>query len=240
LGCIIISTLIKLLINQSFLNSIRDYIIFQDHHLVICNKPAGLPAQEDLTKDASLHRLLQAYCKQDLYLCHRIDRPVSGLVIFSKNTESAAFINDLLANQKVIKEYLAIVEKKEIPMEGRLTNKIMKSSQKKKSYIDDRSDAKESILDYKVLHKLDQYLLLNIKLNTGRFHQIRSQLSHAGIPIRGDVKYGARRGNKDRTIGLHSWKVDFLHPSTKVPVHFEAPLPVNDIWPLVQQIIATS
>lgn len=219
------------------MNSIRDYIIFQDHHLVVCNKPAGLPVQEDLTKDASLHRMLQSYCKQDLYLCHRIDRPVSGLVILAKNTDSAAKINEQLAKQLFSKEYLAIVEKDEIPSEGTLVNKLMKASHKKKSYIDDTSDGKESILNYKVIHMLDQYLLLSIKLSTGRFHQIRSQLSHAGLPVRGDVKYGARRSNKDRSIGLHSWKADFIHPSTNQPVHFEAALPSNDIWPVIQQII---
>jgi len=220
------------------LNSIRDYIIFQDHHLVVCNKPAGLPVQEDLSKDPSLHRLLQAYCKQDLYLCHRIDRPVSGLVILTKNTESAAFINDQLSKQLFSKEYLAIVEKKEIPAEGTLINKLLKSSQKKKSYINDEdADGKESILNYKVIHVLDQYLVLSIKLSTGRFHQIRSQLSFAGIPVRGDVKYGARRGIKDRSIGLHSWRTEFIHPSTKQPIQFEAPLPANDIWPVIQQLI---
>lgn len=222
------------------MNSIRDYILFQDHHLVVCNKPAGLPVQEDLTKDTSLHRLLQAYCKQDLYLCHRIDRPVSGLVILAKNTESAAIINEQLSKQLFIKEYLAIVEKKEIPSEGTLVNKLMKSSQKKKSFIHEESDGKESILNYKVIHVLDQYLLLNIKLSTGRFHQIRSQLSFAGIPVRGDVKYGARRGIKDRSIGLHSWKAECIHPSTKQVIRFEAPLPMNDIWPVIQQIIFSS
>ena len=221
------------------MNSIRDYIIYQDHHLVICNKPGGLPVQEDLSKDASLHRLLQAYCKQDLYLCHRIDRPVSGLVILTKNTESAAFINDLLSKQLFLKEYLAIVEKKEIASDGTLVNKLMKSSQKKKSYIHESSEAKEAILHYKIMHELDQYLLLNIRLSTGRFHQIRSQLSFAGIPVRGDVKYGARRGNKDRTIGLHSWKTEFIHPSTKQSIQFEASLPSNDIWPVIQQIIVS-
>jgi len=217
--------------------SIRDYIIFQDHHLVVCNKPAGMPVQEDLSKDPSLHRLLQSYCKQDLYLCHRIDRPVSGLVILAKNTESAAFINDLLSKQLFSKEYLAIVEKKEISAEGTLVDKLSKSSQKKKSYVDETSDGKESILNYKVIHTLDKYLLLSIKLSTGRFHQIRSQLSNAGMPVRGDVKYGARRSIKDRSIGLHSWKTAFIHPSTKQSVQFEAALPTNDIWPVIQNII---
>ncbi len=222
------------------MKSIRDYILFQDHHLVVCNKPAGLPAQEDLSKDPSLHRLLQAYCKQDLFLCHRIDRPVSGLVILSKSPASAAAINDQLSQHKFYKEYLAIVEKKDIPESGTLSNKLVKSAQFKKSYVRDEPDAKESSLDYHVIHVLDQYLLLKINLTTGRYHQIRSQLSFAGMPVRGDVKYGARRKNKDRSIGLHSWKANFRHPSTNQEVQFEASLPDNDIWPIIKEIISNS
>lgn len=220
--------------------SIREYILFQDHHLVVCNKPAGLPVQEDLSKDASLHRLVQSYCKQDLYLCHRIDRPVSGLVIMAKNTESAANINEQLSKHQFVKEYLAIVEKKEIPPEGVLNNKLVKASKLKKAFVNENSDGKESSLNYQLIQTLDKYLVLSIKLSTGRFHQIRSQLSYAGIPVKGDVKYGARRGNKDRSIGLHSWKANFIHPSTKQAVAFEAPLPANDIWPVIQQLITTS
>ncbi|MBK8450504.1 MAG: RluA family pseudouridine synthase [Saprospiraceae bacterium] len=221
------------------MNSIRDHIIYQDHHLVVCNKPAGIPVQEDLTKDVSLHRMVQAYCKHDLYLCHRIDRPVSGLVIFAKNKESVIEINDQLIQKKFFKEYLAIVEKKELSATGTLVNHLVKSSKLKKSFVNEKSEGDESILNYKVLHEMDRYLVLNIELVTGRFHQIRSQLAHIGLPVKGDVKYGARRGNKDRTIGLHAWKAAFLHPSTKIQLNFEASLPINDIWPIVQQLLIT-
>jgi 23S rRNA pseudouridine1911/1915/1917 synthase len=222
------------------LKSIRDLILFQDHHLVVCNKPAGMPVQEDLSKDPSLHRLLQAYCKLDLYLCHRIDRPVSGLVVLSKNPAAAANINEQLSKNRIIKEYLAIVEKKEIADSGILIDKLVKSSTQKKSFISETSEAKESRLQYTVLHTLDQYLLLTIKLTTGRFHQIRSQLSNAGIPVRGDVKYGARRKNKDRSIGLHSWKVIFTHPSTNQKLEFKAELPENDIWPIINKMMSAT
>jgi 23S rRNA pseudouridine1911/1915/1917 synthase len=139
-----------------------------------------------------------------------------------------------------LKEYLAIVEKKEIADSGILIDKLVKSSTQKKSFISETSEAKESRLQYTVLHTLDQYLLLTIKLTTGRFHQIRSQLSNAGIPVRGDVKYGARRKNKDRSIGLHSWKVIFTHPSTNQKLEFKAELPENDIWPIINKMMSAT
>lgn len=220
------------------MNSIRNLIIYQDHHLVVCNKPAGIPVQEDLTKDTSLHRMVQAYCKHDLYLCHRIDRPVSGLVIFAKNKEAVLEINEQLIHKQFKKNYLAIVEKKEISDEGTLTNHLFKSSKLKKSFVNEIGD--ESILNYKRLFEMDHYLLLNVELITGRFHQIRTQLAHIGLSIKGDVKYGARRGNKDRSIGLHAWKAEFIHPTTKNLLQLEAPLPLNDIWPIILQLLTTT
>ncbi len=160
-------------------------------------------------------------------------------MIFAKNKESVIEINDQLIQKKFFKEYLAIVEKKELSATGTLVNHLVKSSKLKKSFVNEKSEGDESILNYKVLHEMDRYLVLNIELVTGRFHQIRSQLAHIGLPVKGDVKYGARRGNKDRTIGLHAWKAALLHPSTKIQLNFEASLPINDIWPIVQQLLIT-
>lgn len=222
------------------MNSIRDFILFQDHHLVICNKPSGLPVQDDKSGDHSLLRLLRIYCKQELYLCHRIDRPVSGLVVLAKNLQAVTGFNEQLHQHAITKKYLAIVEKQEVPPSAILTDTLVKSAKFKKSYVQETGDGKESKLEYMILQELEQYLVLEIKLFTGRFHQIRSQLSHAGIPVRGDVKYGARRGLKDRSIGLHSWKIEFKHPSTHAKITFVAPLPVNDIWPVVQTLISNT
>lgn len=221
------------------MNSIRDHLIYQDHHLVVCNKPSGIPVQEDLTKDPSLLRLVQAYCKQNLYLCHRIDRPVSGLVLFAKNKEAVSNIHQQLVNNQIKKEYLAIVEKKDIENSGTLSHQLIKSSKLKKSFVDTTSTVSDSILNYTLLHELDHYLLLNVELITGKFHQIRTQLAHVGMSIKGDVKYGARRGNKDRSIGLHAWKITCLHPSTKMQLNLEAKIPENDIWPVIEKLLFT-
>ena len=194
------------------LNKLSSYILFQDHHLIIANKPGGVPAQEDKTKDPSLLRLLQAYCKRDLFLVHRIDRPVSGLIVLVKNSKDQIIIQNQIQSQQFEKTYLAIVPKIDIPDQGIL----------------------EATLSYVIKKDLDQYRLLEIKTQTGRFHQIRAQLAHENMPIKGDVKYGARRSNKDRTIGLHAWKISFYHPSSNRAVNFVADLPENDIWPHFQ------
>lgn len=219
------------------MDSIRALILYQDHHLVVCNKPAGMPVQEDPTGDASLHRIVQAYCKKDLFLVHRIDRPVSGIVVFARNKDAVADISAQQADKRFQKQYLVVVEKKSLDPHGSLRNKLVHSTKTKKAYVQEEGDGKASELHYEILHELDRYLVLKVELSTGRFHQIRAQLAHAGLPVKGDVKYGARRGNKDRSIGLHAWKLNFFHPSTHVPLTLEAPLPENDLWPVVQKLL---
>ncbi len=219
------------------MDSIRDYILYQDHHILIANKPAGMPVQDDLSKDPSLHKLIQAYCKRDLHLCNRIDRPVSGIVLFAKSKEDAVLLNEQNAYNSMDKEYLALVEKKVIDASGKLENRLQKSSKHKKAYVSKDETGDLARLEYQVIHEMDHYLLIQVAIKSGRFHQIRSQLAHAGIPIKGDVKYGARRSNKDRSIGLHAWKINFTHPTTHLDVAFTAPIPLNDIWPVVQTLI---
>lgn len=219
------------------MDSIRDYILYQDHHVLVANKPAGMPVQDDLSKDPSLHKLLQAYCKRDLHLCNRIDRPVSGIVLFAKSKDDAALLNEQNAYNSMDKEYLALVEKKVIDPSGKLENRLQKSSKYKKSYVSTDETGDLARLEYRVLNEMDHYLLIRVSIKSGRFHQIRSQLAHAGIPIKGDVKYSARRSNKDRSIGLHAWKINFTHPTTHQEISFTAPIPLNDIWPVVQTLI---
>lgn len=193
-----------------------------------------MPVQNDKTGDLSLLQCLKSYCKVDLHMINRIDRPVSGLVIFSKNKKSHVEMQKQFSGQDLIKEYLAIVEKAEIPKEGKLHNFIRKSDQQHKSQVTQDSSDLSCDLEYKVIHELDKYLVLHISIKTGRFHQIRAQLAHLGVPVKSDVKYGARRGSADRSIGLHAWKYSFLHPSTHQLLRFEAPLPDNQIWPVVK------
>lgn len=219
------------------MKSIKDQILFQDHHLVVAFKPSGMPVQDDQSGDASLHRILQAYCKQDLQLLNRLDRPVSGLVIFSKNSKSHTDLVQQLNAGLIKKQYLAIVEKNPIEKEAVLQNSMVRDGRQRKSYIGESELAKESRLEYKQIAELDNFLVLLIVLNTGRFHQIRAQLSHLGVPIKSDVKYGARRGSQDRSIGLHAWKIEFKHPSTGQTLSFKAELPANQIWPVVQNLL---
>lgn len=219
------------------MKSIKDQILFQDHHLVVAIKPPGMPVQDDQSGDASLHRILQAYCKQDLQLLNRLDRPVSGLVIFSKNSKSHAELVQQLNAGLIKKKYLAIVEKKPIEKEAVLQNALVRDGRHRKSYIGETEEAKESRLEYKQIAELDNYLVLLIELNTGRFHQIRAQLAHCGVPIKSDVKYGARRGSPDRSIGLHAWIIEFKHPSTGQALSFKSELPDNQIWPVVQKLL---
>ncbi|NOT37013.1 MAG: RNA pseudouridine synthase [Saprospiraceae bacterium] len=196
------------------MDSLSQWIIYSDHHYLLVNKPAGIPVQDDQTGDKSLIRLMQAYCKHDLYLIHRIDRPVSGAVLFAKNKEAQAFLSNENEKKNFLKTYLALVPKTEIEEKGTWIDYLVHDKKKfKSSVVSDSTmkDAKKAILHYSIIRKLDNYNILEITTETGRFHQIRAQLSFRNIPIKGDVKYGARRGNKDRSIGLHAWKIEWMH-----------------------------
>lgn len=200
-------------------------------------KPAGIPVQEDKTGDASLLRMLQAYSNRDLFLCNRIDRPVSGLVLLAKTPQDQTSINAQMENGLLHKTYLALVQKKEISSNGQFRDYMIHDTQNNKARIVESAEilgAKLAMMDYKCLVSLDKYLLLEITTETGRYHQIRCQLGHHGLFIKGDVKYGARRSNKDRSIGLHAWKLRFHHPTLNKELSFEAPLPDHDLWPIIK------
>lgn len=219
------------------MNQISTYILYKDHHFILALKPAGIPVQEDKTGDASFLRMLQAYSNRDLFLCNRIDRPVSGLVLLAKTPQDQTSINAQMENGLFYKTYLALIQKKDISNAGHFKNYMIHDTQNNKARIVESADipgAKLAVLNYKCLLELDKYLLIEITTETGRFHQIRCQLAHHGLFIKGDVKYGARRNNKDRSIGLHSWKLSFHHPTLNKELSFEAPLPDHDIWPNIK------
>lgn len=226
------------------MESISSLVIFNDHHYLLANKPPAVPVQEDQSGDASLHRLLQAYCKQDLYLIHRIDRPVSGAVLFAKTTEAQQSLVKQIESGDFKKTYLAIVPKSEIANEGSMEDHLVHDTRYHKSRIAEKDAiaGKKAVLDYKIIESLDRYQLMEIKTRSGRFHQIRSQLAARGIPIFGDVKYGARRGNPDRSIGLHAWKIEWLHHSQKTKMTFQANVPKDGLWSkfaTLQEIVKT-
>jgi len=219
------------------LQDLSSLILYKDHHFLAAFKPPLIPVQEDQSGDPSLQRLMSAYVKHDLYLCQRIDRPVSGLVLFGQTAQDQAVFQELMELRKVEKYYLALVPLTQDKGPVILKNGLIHDAKLHKAFVSSEPDARIAILEYSVLAQLQKYSVLLVKTQTGRFHQIRCQLAAAGLPIKGDVKYGARRSNKDRSIGLHAWKLRFQHPNTNQLLNLEAPLSDHDIWPSVQSAL---
>lgn len=215
-------------------------IIYEDNHLIIINKAPGELSQSDITKDPSLVDDLKVYLKHKyqkkgnvyLGLVNRLDRPTSGLLIFSKTSKSLIRMNKIQKLRKIKKTYYAVTEKRPKNESDQLINYLKKNQSKNKSFVVNENDpkAKKAILKYRLIKKLKNYFLLEIILETGRHHQIRCQLSNIGCPIKGDVKYGAKRPNKDRSISLHSKKIEFTHPVSNKDLTFTAEPPKSNIW----------
>ncbi len=207
-----------------------DLVLFNDHQVIACAKPAGMPTQEDKTGDASLHRLAQAYCKRDLYLVHRLDRPCSGLVVFAKTKSAAAALSAGFAEKTVVKKYLAVVPLGLEPADASLSDFIVKTGAGKVRVSNEEKEGKNALLDYRTVGKIDNYVLIEITPATGRLHQIRVQMAAHGFPVKGDVKYGSRRKNKDRSIHLHSYSMTFRHPTKGQKLELVCPLPDESVW----------
>ena len=213
-------------------NKITDYILEQNNQYIVAVKPGGMPSAPDKSGDANLKNMLEAYSKHDLHIITRTDRPVSGISLFAKSQNAARSLSEQIKETKISKSYLAIVENTPKEKEGELVHYLMKGRNNKSIIVDkDHKDAKKSILTYSVVTELDNYTVLQIGLKTGRFHQIRSQLAHIGCHIKGDVKYGARRKNKDRSIYLHAYELSFDHPVTKERKSYRVlPNPNDNLW----------
>lgn len=212
---------------------ISDLILEKNNQFIAFNKPGNMPVQSDKTENKSLAEIASAYSKKNVFVVHRIDRPASGVIVFAKTTGAVQNLNEQFRNRAISKTYLAVVKNKPEQAEGTLVHYLSKHQKNNKSKVSEEGDAKakRAELKYKVIGESDNYALLEIELITGRHHQIRAQLSAIGSPIKGDVKYGARRSNKDRSIHLHSWKMRFAHPVTQEAVELTAPLPAEDaIW----------
>lgn len=215
-------------------------IIFEDNHLIVVNKRAGDIVQGDKTGDVPLSEMVKRYIKEkynkpgDVYLgvVHRLDRPTSGIVIFAKTSKALSRLNKAFAERHTKKTYWAIVKNKPEPSSARLVHYLKRNTKQNKSYahIKPVSESKEAILTYQLKKSLDNYHLLEVALETGRHHQIRSQLSAIGSPIKGDLKYGFDRSNKDASIHLHARKLELIHPVRKENVSFEAKPPEDSIW----------
>ncbi len=204
------------------------------------NKRPGDIVQGDKTGDKPLSEVVKEYIAEkynkpgSVYLgvVHRLDRPTSGIVVFARTSKALPRLNKLFANKEAKKTYWAIVKNKPSKENDTLTHWLKRNPKQNKSYAHDKevADSKKAILDYKILKKLDRYFLLEIDLHTGRHHQIRSQLSSIGSVIKGDLKYGANRSNKDGSIHLHARKLSFIHPVKKEPIVVIAPPPTDPIW----------
>ena len=216
-------------------------IIYEDNHLMVINKKAGQLVQGDKTGDESLLESIKNFIKKRdekpgnifLGLVHRIDRPTSGLVIYAKTSKALSRLTVMVKNREVKKTYWAIVAKEMIAQQQRLVHYLQKNEKNNKAivYIKPTAGAKEAILTYTVIKSLENYQLVEVDLETGRHHQIRAQLSKIGIPIKGDLKYGAARSNPDGGISLHARRLEFQHPVTKELIIIEAPVPQNDaVW----------
>ena len=215
-------------------------VIYEDNHIIIVNKQSGEIVQGDKTGDHPLSDIVKDYIKEKyqkpgavfLGVVHRLDRPVSGLVIFARTSKALTRLNKMFAEGEVHKTYWAIVKNTPREPEGTLEHWLVRNEKQNKSYAYDRErpNAKKAILKYRVIGQSDNYCLLEVNLMTGRHHQIRCQLSTMGCPIKGDLKYGAPRSNPDGSISLMSRRVEFIHPVSKEKIIVEAPLPDDQLW----------
>ncbi len=214
------------------MKKISEFIISQTNQFIAMNKPCGMSVQEDQSGDASLHRIAMAYCKHDLYLVHRLDRPVSGIVVFAKNKKAAAHLSAQWKSGEVEKRYLAVVSQENTADAGRLVHFIGEKKGSNRVAVASQAfkDAKIAELSFEKVAESDHYNLLDVQLKTGRRHQIRAQLAAGGMPVKGDVKYGFKRGNRDRSIHLHAWQLTFRHPVSGELITLQADPPDDVVW----------
>ena len=215
-------------------------ILFEDNHLIAVNKKPSEIVQGDKTGDEPLSEKVKEYLRKkynkpgNVYcgVAHRIDRPVSGVVIFAKTSKALVRLNEMFRDKEVKKTYWAVVKNKPNPESGHLVHYLKKNQQKNMSRAFDKEteDALKADLEYKLLASSDNYFLLEINPHTGRHHQIRVQLAAIGCPIKGDIKYGFRRTNEDASIHLHARKAEFIHPVRKEPVIITANPPDEVLW----------
>lgn len=214
--------------------------VYEDNHIIIVSKSSGEIVQGDKTGDVPLSETVKDYIKVKyqkpgnvfLGVVHRLDRPVSGLVVFARTSKALSRLNDMFRNGDVHKNYWAIVKNRPKEVEGTLTHWIVRNEKQNKSYAYDREvkNSKKAILHYKVIGASERYTLIEVQLMTGRHHQIRCQLAKMGCPIKGDLKYGSERSNPDGSICLLSRFVEFVHPVSKQTIKATAPLPNDALW----------
>jgi 23S rRNA pseudouridine1911/1915/1917 synthase len=223
-------------------------VLYEDNHIIAVNKSTSEIVQGDKTGDEPLSETIKKYIKEQynkpgevfLGVTHRLDRPVSGVVLFARTSKALTRLNEMFKTQQVKKTYWAIVKNKPENPAGRLAHFLVRNEKQNKSYAHEKEvpNAKQAALTYKLIGQSDTYYLLEIELETGRHHQIRSQLAKMGCPIKGDLKYGFDRSNPNGGISLHARSVEFIHPVSKELIKITAPVPENDkLWEVMERMV---
>lgn len=215
-------------------------VLYEDNHIIIVSKQSGEIVQGDKTGDTTLAETVAQYLKEKyakpgnvfVGVTHRLDRPVSGVVVLAKTSKALARMNDMFSKGSVDKRYLAIVRNRPVRPECELVNWLVRNEKQNRSYAYDKEvpNSKKAVLKYRLVASSVNYHLLEVKLETGRHHQIRCQLAKMGCPIKGDLKYGAERSNPDGSISLHAYHITFEHPVSHVVIDVKAPLPLDSLW----------
>ena len=215
-------------------------VLYEDNHIIIVNKAAGELVQGDKTGDKPMSELVKEYLKEKYNkpgnvfcgVTHRLDRPTSGVVVFAKTSKVLPRLNQLFKDSEVGKVYWAIVQNRPPHDSDTLTHYLIKDEKKNKSsaYETEKPNTKKAILHYSLVAQSDNYFMLEVKLETGRHHQIRVQLAKIGCPVKGDLKYGAKRSNRDGSISLHARSISFVHPVSQKQIDITAPVPDDVLW----------
>lgn len=216
-------------------------ILYEDNHIIAVSKTCHEIVQGDKTGDTPLSDIVKAYIKEkyqkpgDVFLgvTHRLDRPTTGVVIFARTSKALTRLNAMFqSHEQIRKTYWAIVQSPPPTPEGRIENYLLRNEQQNKSFVvkPNTQNAKRAVLTYQTIAQSERYTLLEINLETGRHHQIRCQLAAIGCPIKGDLKYGAKRSNPDGGISLHARNIEFSHPVSRLPISITAPVPDDTLW----------
>ncbi len=214
-------------------------VLYEDNHIIAVNKSCSEIVQGDKTGDMPLSEIVKSYIKEKynkpgevfLGVAHRLDRPVSGVVLFAKTSKALTRLNEMFKTQQIKKTYWAIVKNKPLSESGRLEHYLLRNEKQNKSFAHEKEvpNSKKAALTYKTIKQSDNYFLLEVNLETGRHHQIRCQLAKMGCPIKGDLKYGFPRSNPNAGISLHARYIEFIHPVSKETVSITAPVPEDDV-----------
>lgn len=222
-------------------------VLYEDNHIIVVNKRVGDIVQGDKTEDKPLSDVVKEFLKEkydkkgEVFLgtVHRLDRPTTGIVLFAKTSKALSRLSEMFKKHDLEKIYWALVKNRPEQAEATLTHYLKRNPKNNtsKAYLHEVSQSKKAVLDYKVLKSLDNYHLLEVRLHTGRHHQIRSQLSAIGSPIKGDLKYGFNRSNPNGGINLHARKLSFIHPVSKEQIEITADLPKENLWEQIIKLI---